>query len=105
MTDNTNALRMNGLRNQPLTSLNSLTVGEFYRQLVTDIGQQLFVKETRKDNIESMVQNLSNQQGELSGVNINDEAAQILAFEQMFQAMGKYLSTIHSSLLTIMEIL
>jgi len=105
MTDNTNALRMNGLRDQPLTSLNSMTPGEFYRQLVTDIGQQLFVKEARKDNIESMVQNLSNQQGELSGVNINDEAAQILAFEQMFQAMGKYLGTIQSSLLTIMEIL
>lgn len=105
MTDNTNALRMHGLRDQAVTSLNSMTPGEFYRQLVTDVGQQLFVKESRKDNIESMVQNLSNQQGELSGVNINDEAAKMLAFEQMFQAMGKYMSTIQSSLLTIMEIL
>ncbi|MHC4310770.1 MAG: hypothetical protein ACYSSN_12600, partial [Planctomycetota bacterium] len=105
MTDNTNALRMNGLRDQALTSLNSMTVGEFYRQLVTDVGQQLFVKEARKDNIESVVQNLINQQGELSGVNINDEAAQMLAFEQMFQAMSKYLSTIQSSLLTLMEII
>ncbi len=105
MTDNTNALRMNGLRDQALTSLNSMTPGEFYRQMVTDIGQQIFVKEARKDNIESMVQNLSNQQGETSGVNINDEAAQMLAFEQMFQAMSKYLSTIQSLMLTIMNIL
>ena len=105
MTDNTNALRMHGLRDQAVTSLNSMTPGEYYRQIVTGLGQQLFVKEVRKDNIESMVQNLSNQQGELSGVNINDEAAQILAFEQMFQAMSKYMSTIHSSLLTLMEIL
>lgn len=105
MTDNTNALRMNGLRDQALTSLNSMTPGEFYRQMVTDIGQQIFVKEARKDNIESMVQNLSNQQGEISGVNINDEAARMLAFEQMFQAMGKYLSTIQSLMLTIMNIL
>jgi flagellar hook-associated protein FlgK len=105
MTDNTNVLRMNGLRDQALTSLNSMTPGEFYRQMVTDIGQQIFVKEARKDNIESMVQNLSNQQGETSGVNINDEAAQMLAFEQMFQAMSKYLSTIQSLMLTIMNIL
>ncbi len=105
MTDNTNALRMYGLKDQAVTSLNSMTPGEFYRQLVTDIGQQLFVKEARKDNIESMVQNLGNQQSEISGVNINDEAARMLAIEQMFQAMSKYLSTIQSSLLTIMDIL
>ncbi|MCP4613763.1 MAG: flagellar hook-associated protein FlgK [Planctomycetes bacterium] len=105
MTDNTNALRMSGLRDQALTGLNSMTPGEFYRQMVTDIGQQLFVKEARKDNIESMVHNLSNQQGETSGVNINDEAARMLAFEQMFQAMSKYMSIIQSSLTTMMEIL
>ncbi|MHC4244881.1 MAG: flagellar basal body rod C-terminal domain-containing protein, partial [Planctomycetota bacterium] len=96
---------MYGLRDQALTSLNSMTPGEFYRQLVTDVGQQISVKEARKDNIESMVQNLSNQQGETSGVNINDEAARMLAFEQMFQAMGKYMSTIQSMMLTMMDIL
>ncbi|MDT8299978.1 MAG: flagellar hook-associated protein FlgK [Sedimentisphaerales bacterium] len=105
MTDNTNASRMSGLRDQALNSLNSMTPGEFYRQMVTDIGQQLFVKEARKDNIESMVLNLSNQQGETSSVNINDEAAKMLAFEQMFQAMSKYMSIIQSSLSTMMEIL
>jgi len=105
MTDNTNALRMEGLRDKAVTSLNSMTPGEFYRQMVTDIGQQLFVKQARKDNIESMVQNLGNQQGEISGVNINDEAAQMLVFEQMFKAMSKYLSTIQSSLSTLMELL
>ena len=105
MTDNTNALRMAGLRNQALTSLNSMTPGEYYRQIVTDTGQELFVKEARKDNIESVIQNLSNQQGELSGVNINDEAAKILAFEQMFQAMAKFMSSVQSSLASIMELL
>jgi len=104
MTDNTNALRMAGLRDQAVTSLNSMTPGEFYRQMVTDIGQQLFVKQARKDNIESMVQNLGNQQGEISGVNINDEAAQMLVFEQMFKAMSKYMSTIQSMLISLMEI-
>ncbi len=105
MTDNINALRMYGLKEQAVTSLNSMTPGEFYRHMVTDIGQQLFVKEARKDNIESMVQNLGNQQGELSGVNINDEATRMLVIEQMFQAISKYMSTIQSSLQTIMDIL
>ncbi len=105
MTDNANALRMTGLRDQKQTSLNSMTLGEFYRKMVTDIGQQLFVKQTSKDNIESMVQNLGNQQSEISGVDINDEAARMLIFEQMFKGMSKYLSTVQSLLLSLMEII
>jgi flagellar hook-associated protein 1 len=105
MTDNTNALRMNALRDQAITDLNSMSPGEYYRQIVTDTGQELFVKEARKDNIESVIQNLNNQQGELSGVNINDEAAKILAFEQMFQALAKYMSTIQRSLQNIMQLI
>ncbi len=104
MTDNTNALRMAGLRDQTLSSLGAMTPGEFYHRLVTDIGQQLSIKQMQEDNAEIMVQNLANQQSDISGVNINDEAAKLLVFGQMFQAMAKYLSTVQSSLSTIMEI-
>jgi hypothetical protein len=76
-----------------------------YHRLITDIGQQVSVKQIHQDNIETIAQSLANQQTEISGVNINDEAAQMLIFEQMFKAMAKYLSTIQSSLSTIMEII
>jgi flagellar hook-associated protein 1 len=105
MTDNVNILRLAGLRNEPATELNSMTTGEFYRQLVTDIARELSSTETRQENIQAMVQNLVSQQSQLSGVNINDEAAQMLLFEQMFQAMSKYLSTLQNSMSTMMEIL
>ncbi len=105
MTDNNNALRMVALRNQAVSDLDSLTPGEYYRRLITDIGQQVSVKQMHQKNVEAMVQNLANQQNEISGVNINDEAARMLIFEQMFKAMAKYLSTLQSSLSTIMEIL
>lgn len=104
-TDNTNAMRMAGLKDQALSSLNDMTPGEFYNKLVTNTGQLLSVKQMRHDNMEIILQNLNNQQGEVSGVNINDEAAQMLIYEQMFQAMAKYINTIRSSLLTLMEII
>jgi len=103
--DNNNALRMVALKDQALSSLGSMTPGEYYRRLITDIGQQVSVKQTYQENVEVLVQNLTNQQNEISGVNINDEAAQLLIFEQMFKAMAKYLSTLQSSLSTIMEII
>jgi len=105
MADNNNALRMVALRDQAVSDLDSLTPGEYYRRLITDIGQQVSVKQSHQKNVEVMVQNLANQQSEISGVNINDEAARMLIFEQMFKAMAKYLSTLQSSLSTIMEII
>lgn len=50
------------------------------------------------------MQNLTNQRSELSGVDINEEAAQMLVFEQMFQAMAKYLGTVQSTIDGLMEL-
>jgi len=104
MTDNNNALRLAELKDEAVSGLGEMTPGQFYRRLVTDIGQQLYIKQIQQNNIEEIVHNLSSQQSEISGVDINDEAAQILIFEQMFQAMAKYLNTIQSMILTIMEV-
>ena len=105
MTDNRNVFRMADLKNQGFSSLNTMTPGQFYRRLVTHIGQQINLNQIQNDNIEIMVNNLANQRAEISGVNINDEAAQMLVFEQMYQAMAKYLSTVQESIAAIMEIL
>ena len=105
MTDNTNAVRMAALKDQTVSSLDALTPPQFYRRLATGIGQQVAVKQISQDNIEAMVQNLVNQQSEISGVDINDEAAQMLVFEQMFQALAKYLSAIKSSIESLIEML
>jgi len=78
MTDNKNVLRMAALKNQAVSDLGSMTPGEYYRRLITDIGQQVSVRKSHQKNVEIMVQNLANQQSEISGVNINDEAARMI---------------------------
>jgi len=105
LTDNTNVLRLADLKNQTISGLNNMTPGEFYNRLVANMGQQISVRQMREDNLEIMIQNLASSQSEISGVNINDEAAQMLIFEQMFQAMAKYLNMVQSSLMTMMEII
>ena len=105
MTDSANVSKMFALKDQAVSSLDSLTPGEFYRQLVTDIGQQLFVKKMNHENTEIIIQNLQNQQGDISGVDINEEAAEMLIFEQMFAAMAKYMNTLQSTVESIMALL
>lgn len=105
MTDNTNALRMAAVKDEAIGDLGSLTCGEFYRRVAADVGQDVSLRQMRQDNVEQLVQNLSSQQGDISGVDINEEAAQLLVFEQMFQAMAKYITTIQSSMSSIMEMI
>ncbi len=105
MTDNTNAVRLAGLSSQTLSSLNSLKPGDFYRKLITDLGQQVSLKQMREDNLEVMVQNLLNQQSEVSGVDLNEEAAQMLVYERMFQAMAKYMNIVQRTMASFLEII
>jgi flagellar hook-associated protein 1 FlgK len=105
MTDNNNVVRMADVKDSAVTGLGSLTCGEFYRQLVTDLGRDISLKQMRQENVEIMVLNLSSRRSEISGVNINDEAAQLLVFEQMFQAMAKYMNTVNESIASLMALL
>ncbi len=105
LTDNTNALRLASIANLENEDIDSMTISEFYRKLVTDVGQQLSIKQVSQASNENLMLSLTNQQSEISGVDINDEAAQMLIFEQIFQAMSKYLSTVQNTLSNLMEIL
>lgn len=105
IADSSNVSRMVNLRNEAISSLGSLTCGEFYRGMTSNIGQQFSMRQIRQDNIEVMVQNLANQRSEISGVDINEEAAQLLIFEQMFQAMARYMNTIQTSVESLMQII
>ena len=104
-TDNYNILRMSELTNEPISDLDNMSMGTFYRKIVTDIGQQLSVRQLRQENLEVIVQNLNNQRNDISGVDVNDEAAQLLMFEQMFQSMAKYLSTVQDTMDSLMAVL
>jgi len=104
MADNTNALRMAGVKSETVSSLTDLTCGEFYRRLAADVGEKVSTRDMRRENIEQMVQDLGNRQSDISGVDINEEAAALLVFEQMFQAMAKYIATVRTSLSSLMSI-
>ena len=105
LKDNVNMVRLARLKDHPIDDLGALTPGQFYQHLTTDIGQKVSLKQMQQDNLSALVKNLVEKQNDISGVNINDEAAQMLVYEQMFQAMAKYLNVVRSSVSTIMDLL
>jgi len=105
MTDNTNAVNMAALRDRSFSSLDGLTPTQFYHRMVTDLGQDISIRQMQQENAETIARNLAEQQSQFSGVDINEEAAQMLIFEQLFNAMAKYIATVNSSLSNLMELL
>lgn len=104
-TDNANIMKMIAFKDQAVSSLGLLTCSEFYQKLISDIGQEISVKQTQQESLEVVLLNLTDRRNNISGVDINEEAAQLLVFEQMFQAMAQYMNTINTSMSSLMDIL
>ncbi len=102
--DNRNALLLAGLQTKNVMANGTASFQEVYGQMVSLIGNK-----TRELEVTSTIQaNLLTQTQRsieaLSGVNLNEEAANLLRFQKAFQAAGKVIeisSTLFDSILRI----
>ena len=105
MGDNTVARRLAALDETALAELDGATPTDALRLLITDVGQKVAIRQARHDAVQSVVHQLENQRSAVSGVDINEEAAKLLVFEKMFQAMAKVLDTQQQAMDTLIELL
>lgn len=102
--DNLNVARMAALADEPLDALDGATPGDAHRRLVTSVGQWITLRRARKEGLQDILSHLASRREEVSGVDVNEEAAKMLVFEQMFQAMAKYLTTVRQAQETLFEL-
>jgi len=105
LTDNTAIQAMAALADLEVDSLSGKTVNGYYQAMVTNLGQDISLKESRQENTEAILQNLETQRSEVSGVDLNEEAASMLIYQQMFQAMSQYMVVVRESLDTLIGII
>jgi flagellar hook-associated protein 1 FlgK len=104
-TDQANALAIAQLGDAASASLGGISIKDYYRNLTVDVGNQVSFTQTQYDNAAGIQRSLSDQRDKVSGVDINDQAMQMMLFERMFQAMSRYMSTISDSLDMMMTII
>lgn len=103
-TDNLNALRMSYLQDRTLEELGWQTISDYYAGLVASIGQDIAIKTTRQDNTSVMLQNLMTEWNQISGVDINEQAAQLLIYQQMYNALAKFMTIIQRANDSLLDI-
>jgi flagellar hook-associated protein 1 FlgK len=77
-------------------STSGKTAASAYANLVFDVGNQAANANTQSTAIGQNLLQLTNQQGSASGVNINDETANLLRFQMAYQAGARIVSTIQA---------
>jgi len=102
--DNLNLLRMAEVAETPLDDLDGLTPTEVVRETVSTVGHWVAFRTERREGLENLLEELLRQREAASGVDINEEAANVLVLERMFQGMARYLAAIDRAQETLMEL-
>ena len=91
--------------NANTAQLKSSLFGNVVADLVTDVGVQVATwKNTQKAN-DTVLENLKEQRDQLSGVNLDEEAANLLKYQQLYSASTKILQTGNQMFNTLLAIM
>jgi flagellar hook-associated protein 1 FlgK len=83
----------------------SSLLGNVVADLVTDVGVQIATWKNTKKADEVVLSNLKEQREQLSGVNLDEEAANLLRYQQLYSASTKILQTGNQMFNTLLAIM
>jgi len=97
--DNTNARAIADLINRPIIA--GSTPVDFYRSMVADAGVEAKAAETSLRFYSTIVGELERKRQEISGVSLDEEAANLIKFQKLFEAAARMIR-VADELLTIL---
>lgn len=99
--DNTNALKLANLEQQPTLSGGSATLSSAYGQLVSQVGTMTQSAKTSQSAQQVLLNQAKQTRENLAGVNLDEEAANLVKFQNAYQAAAKAISVANSLFDTI----
>ena len=105
LSGNGNALEMVALRTQPLAGLNNLSLAEAWTTHVEDYAMRLSQASARVNADMIVRENLEVQQHQISGVNADEEAINLLTFQRTYQGSARFLQVVDELIDTLLSLL
>ena len=100
--DGSNALKMGNLQNAALLGGSTLT--QSYSDYVGQVGTLASQTALADTTQSTLISQLKTQQQSVSGVNLDEEAANLMQFQQMYQANSKVIQTAGNTFDTILDL-
>jgi flagellar hook-associated protein 1 FlgK len=101
--NNSNALLLAGIQKETLFS--GSTANRAYASLVYSIGSDLKNAEDSLETQKQVIAQLQNQRDSVSGVNLDDEAVNIIRFQKAYEATARYMSILDQLTEELMNLL
>ncbi|HYK88164.1 MAG TPA: flagellar hook-associated protein FlgK [Acidobacteriota bacterium] len=101
---NANANLLAGIQNETFASLGT-TPGQFYANLVYRIGSDGASAHDSLQTKQNLVQQLENQRDAFSGVNLDEEAVNIIRYQKAYQASARFVTVIDNLTSDLLRIL
>jgi len=93
VSDPTNALLLGALQRQTTVGNGTTTFNGAYSQLVSEVGNKAMEIKVATKTQQSVTSQIKASQQSISGVNQDEETANLLMFQQMYQANAKVIQT------------
>ncbi|MFS8152728.1 flagellar hook-associated protein FlgK [Vreelandella titanicae] len=101
--DNRNALALQDLQSQSIVGA-SATVTGAYASIVSDVGNRTNITEVNLDARQGLTDQLRAVQQSESGVNLDEEAANLIRYQQYYQANARVIDTAGTLMDTILNL-
>jgi flagellar hook-associated protein 1 len=93
-TDGSNALALSNFVTNPVSALNGQSLNAYYNSIVTNVANQASAETAMSTSQSDYSQSLTAQQQQISGVSLDQQAIQILQYQQSYQAAAKLVTTV-----------
>jgi flagellar hook-associated protein 1 FlgK len=103
-TDTNNATTLANFADQPLASQNGNTLTDLYSTMTADLSQASAVATSSAQGAQSFCSTLSTQKASESGVSLDDQTIQLMAYQRAYQASANYIQTIQQMFQTLLQI-
>ncbi|MBI2566433.1 MAG: flagellar hook-associated protein FlgK [Candidatus Schekmanbacteria bacterium] len=101
--DNSIANSIAGLQQALTMNGASDTFDEYYNSMVVEIGNEIIGLNSKRETDDAVLYQLENRRDSLSGVSLDEEAADLMRYQKMYQAASKYISVIDGLMGTLIS--
>ncbi len=104
VSDNRNALQLAAIEINRIFDAGSSGLRDVYSKIVADVGNRTAQASISWDAQESLLEGALSRREEVSGVNLDEEAADIIRFQQAYQASARVINSANTLFDTLMGI-
>jgi flagellar hook-associated protein 1 FlgK len=97
-SDTQNAVLLAGFLDRPLEAQGGATIADMYDRLTGEVTQQSSVTKAVSAGFRVFHSTLDGQRLAISGVNLDEEAIQLITFQRTYQAAARYIATVNELL-------